>query len=260
MGMDLGSRVGIPTTTKDCHWSTDPPAFRSIQADHPPKGRKCICDCGHSPSVRCFPGSQASQFQLPELLFSRTELWYLWLGAIGHCGNTTIVVALHQGRQLQGLNSVRPQESRILRDIQSALQKTSQVVRNPFGLRLSHRAPGRQREPCRWPIQTTRLQYLLRKASGLTIGNRPSGTIWRPHASNYCSSGFLLLGCRRLGEASRPTSCRRHIYRGEGDSMGSGHKAIDLRGEDIRSCGRFSTWNSDKSIPWQPWVRSFWGS
>ena len=260
MGIDSGSRVGIPKTEQDLHWSTDPPAFRSGQANHSPNGCEWIRDCGHSQSVQCFRGSQASQFLLREALSSQTELRHLWSGAIGPCGNTKPVAALPRGRQSQGLNSVRPPVSRLLPDIQSDLQKTSQVVGNPFGLQLCYRGAGWQQGPCRWPIQTTRLRDWLREACGPTIGNRPSGTIWWPHASNYCGSGFWLLGCRHLSKASRLTSCRRHRYRGGGDSMVSRRGGIDLRGEDIRSCGQFSTPKCDKSIPWQSWVRSFWCS
>ena len=47
MGMDSGSRVGLPKTEKDLHRGTDPPAFRSGQADHSPNGREWIRNGGH---------------------------------------------------------------------------------------------------------------------------------------------------------------------------------------------------------------------
>jgi hypothetical protein len=74
MGMDSGSRLGVPETEKDLHRGTDPPAIRAAQANHSPTGREWIRDCGHSQSVGCVRGSQASQFQLPDVLSSRTEL------------------------------------------------------------------------------------------------------------------------------------------------------------------------------------------
>jgi len=154
MTMDFGSRVGVPETETDLHQGTNPPAFQSGQADHSPNRLQWILNCGHSQSVQCFPGSQASQYLPPEVLSSLTELQHLRSGAIGHCGNIEIVAALPRGPQLQGLNSVRRQESRILPDIQSTLHKTSQVAGNSFSLRLCHRAPGRQQEPGRRTIQT----------------------------------------------------------------------------------------------------------
>jgi len=260
MGMDSASRIGVPETDNDLHRGTDPPAFRSGQADHSGNGREWICDCGHSQPVRRFQGSQAGQFLLAEVLFSRTELRHLWSGAIGHRGNTKTVATLPRGRQSQGFNSVRPQESRILPDIQSTLQKTGQVVGSSFGFRLCHRALGRQQEPGWWPIQTARLQDRLWKACGMTVGNCLSGTIWRSHASNYRVPGFRPFGCRRLGEAGRLTNDRRNKYRHRGEPMERRRGSLDLRGEDIRSSGRFSMLKSDKPIPWQPSVRSFWSS
>jgi len=77
MGMDAASRIAVPETAKDLHQGTNPPAFRSGKADHSTNGHEWICDCGHSHSVQCFRGSQASQFLLPEVLSSRTELRHL---------------------------------------------------------------------------------------------------------------------------------------------------------------------------------------
>jgi len=74
MGTDSASRAGVPKTEKDLHQGTDHAASRAGQADHSPNGRKLIRDCSHSQSVRCFRGSQAGQFLLPEVLSSRTEL------------------------------------------------------------------------------------------------------------------------------------------------------------------------------------------
>jgi len=257
MGVDAASRIGVPETEKDLHQGTDPPPFRSGQADHSPNRRVWIRECGHSQSVRRIWGSQAGQFLLPEVLFSRTELRHLWSGAIGHPGNTKTVATLPRGRQSQSFNSAWPQQSRILPDIRSTLQKTSQVVGSSFRLRLCHWAPGRQQEPGRWPILTARLRDRLPQACGTTLGNGLSGTIQWSHASHHRGPGFRPLGCRRLGKACRPTNDRRPKYRQRGEPMESRRGSLDLRGEDIRSSGRFSTRKSDKSIPWQSWVRSF---
>jgi len=260
MGIESRSRDGVLETENDLHWGTDPPASRSGQADRSPNRWEWIRDSRHCQSVRCFEGSQASELLHPEARSSRTELRHLWSGSIGLCANTKTVGDSPRGHQLQGLNLVRPKDSRIVPDIQSTLQKTSQVVGYSFGLRHHHRTPGWHRRPCRWPVLTTRLRDRLRKACGLATGNCPSGTIWWPHASNCRGAGVWLLGCWHLGKASRPTSCRRHIFSGEGDSMGSCRRSIDLRGEHICSCGWFSTRTSHKSIPWHPWVRSSWSS
>jgi len=104
MGMDTGSRVGFWKTKKNIHWSTDPPSFWSGQCDYSRNGRERICDCAHSHSVWCCRGSQASQLLLPKVISSRTELWHLWSGAIGHCRNTKTVAALPRGGQLQDRN------------------------------------------------------------------------------------------------------------------------------------------------------------
>jgi len=144
---------------------------------------------------------------------------------------------------------VRPQESRILPDIQSTLQKTSWVVGNSFGLRLCHRPTGRQQQPGRWPIQTARLRDRLRKACGTTISHYPTGTIQRAHASNHHSPGLRPFDCRCLGEARRLTNDRWHRYRQRGKPIESRRGSLDLRGEDIRSSDRFSTGKSNQSIP-----------
>ena len=194
------------------------------------------------------------------MLFSQTDLRHLWSVAIGHRGKTETVATLPRGRQSQGVHSVPPQESRIFPDIQSALQKTSQVVRNSFGLRLCHWRPGPQQAAGRRPIRMAWLWDRPRKACGTTFSNRPSGTVRQSHASNYRGSDFGLLGGRHLGKACWPTNDRRHGSRESGVPMESWRGSVDLRGEDIRTSDRFSTRKSDKSIPWHPWVRSFWSS
>jgi len=67
-------------------------------------------------------------------------------------------------------------------------------------------APGRQQEPCWWPIQTTRLRDWPETACRTTIGNRLSGTIRQSHASNYRGAGSRRFGCRRVGEAFQPAN------------------------------------------------------
>ena len=260
MGMDAGSRIGVPETEKDLHRGTEPPAFRSSQADHSPNAREWIRDCGYSQPVKLFRGCQAGQFVLAEVLFSRTEFRHLWSGAIGHHGNTETVVTLPRGHQSQGLNSVQPQESRILPDIQSTLQKTSQVVGNSFGLVLCHRAPGRLQEPSPWPIQTGWIRDRLRKACGTSIGNRLSGNIRQAHDSNYLGPWFQSCCCRRVGEDCWPTNDMWLRYSQRGDPMESRRGSLVLRGEDMCSRDQFSAWKSVKSIPWQLCVQSFWSS
>jgi len=97
-------------------------------------------------------------------------------------------------------------------------------------------------------------------ARGSTLSDRLSGTIQWSQASIYRGSGYRILGCRCLGEVSPPTSCQQHEYQMKRESMERPRRGFDLRGEDIRSCSRFSTRKSDMSIPWKPWVRSFWSS
>jgi len=122
MGSDSGSQPGVPHTKNHLHSGSDPPAFRSGQSDHSPDRREWICDCRHAQPVRCFQGSQAGQFQFQEVLSSQTEVQQLWSGIIGTRGNTEIVAALPWSCHLQGFNSLQPQESRILLEIQSTLQ------------------------------------------------------------------------------------------------------------------------------------------
>jgi len=152
MGMDLGNQIVIPKTKKDLHRGTDPPAFRSSEVVHSRNWHQWIHDYGHPEPVRCIRCPQAGQLLLLEVLSSWTELWHLWLGTISHHGNTRTAMALPPRCLLQGLKSVRLQQSRILPDIQNTLQKTCQVVRNSFTLQLRHSTPGRHHEPCWWPV------------------------------------------------------------------------------------------------------------
>jgi len=143
---------------------------------------------------------------------SRTELWHLWLGAIGHHGNTKTVAALPWGHQLPDLNLVQPQESRILPCIQSDLQKPRQVVGNPFMLWLCYWAPGRQQEPCRYPIQVTRQWDQLWKACGTTFGYHVGGTIRQMHVTNHRGPGFQPIFHWSLSDAISQANCRLPWY------------------------------------------------
>jgi len=260
MATDSASQNGVPQTEKDLPGGTDPPTFSSGPADHSSNECKWICHCTHPQPVGCFRGSQSGQFLLPEVVFSWTELRHLWSRAIGHRGFTETVAALPQGRQLKGLNSVWPQESQILPDIQSANQKTSQVVGNPFDLSLCHPVPSRQLLHGRRPIPMAQLWDWLRKACGPTIANHISGTVPWSHASNHCGPGRWPFGCLCLGEASRQANCRWHRFRRKGERMENHCGGSDLQREYIHPCSQPPTRKSDKSISSQPWVWTFWSS
>jgi len=260
MGQAAASRSGIPETEDDHHRGTDPREFGLGEANHSSNGCVRICDCRHPQRLQYCRGSQAGRFPLPEVLVSLSELRRLWSGAISHCGNTKTVAALPRGHQLQGHHLVGLQQSRIHPDIQSALQVTSQVVRNSFGLRLCHWAPRGQQQACRWPVQMAWLRDRLWKAFGTTIGDCLSGAIRQSHATNHRGPGFRPFGCWCLGRASWRANCGSHKFQGRGEWMESRHGGSYQSRENIHSCGWPPTWKSHKSLSWQTRVRSFWSS
>jgi len=149
MATDWASRISVPETGTNLHRGTNPAVLWSPQSHHSPQGHDWICNFGVSESVWRFRNTQTGHFQLPDVHFTGIELQQWWTGAIGHDGNSKTVPTLPRTGQSQGFVSVRPYQCWVFPDIQSALQKTCQVVWVTFGLWHSHWTSGRQQWPGR---------------------------------------------------------------------------------------------------------------
>jgi len=171
MGMDPSGRRCISEAQEGIHRSTDPPALRSGKAYHPPDGRMRLRNRQYSQSIRQFRYSQTGQLLLAKMLSCRTELRHVRSGAYSHRGDLETMATLSRGSQSQHPDKMRPQESRVLPNVESALPDASEMGWDPFIIRLRYSTPGREKEPCRRTIKTTWLRRRLRKTYCTTLGN-----------------------------------------------------------------------------------------
>jgi len=149
MRMDPNGSAPISAAQDGIYWSSNLPAFRPSNAYHPPDGRKWLCNCWYSPPVQCCLYSQTRHLLLTKMLLCRTELSHICSGAPSHHGDFETMATLSQGSQSQNPDTVWPQESRVFRNVKSALLETSKMSGDPFFIRPCHPTLGRKQEPCK---------------------------------------------------------------------------------------------------------------
>jgi len=199
------------------------------------------------------------------MLSCQIELWHVRSGALGDCRDTETLETISLGRQSQGPDSVRPQESRVLPNLQSPRPKTGQVGGNPILLWLCHWTLRRKEIPGRWTIKKTRLRNRLLETDHATA-SRPSNyhrwTIRWPLSRNQHSSVYRSVGCRRETQGCWHSNCwffwpaKNWRTRGRTvQSMECHQWSSHLQRKDICTKGWPALQQSNKPFQWQRRIR-----
>jgi len=177
------------------------------------------------------------------MLSRRTELRHIWSGAPGNCEGNESMDTLSRGCQSQGPDAVRPQESQVLPNLESALPMTRQVGGSSILLRLRHWTIWRKENPGTWTIKVTGLWDRLRETDLATTGNLGNfhhWTLWWPRWRNQNSPGNRHVGCRRHIQDYRHSDRRyswpakyRETIRRTGQRMESHRRSSHLWKRDI---------------------------
>jgi len=191
--MDPKGKVQVPEARQGIYRSTDPPAYLPSKARHPPDRHKWFRNRRYSQPVRWFRNYQSIQLLLAKMLSCRTDLWHVWLGAIGHRGDFQVIATVSRGGKSYYPDTVRPHESRVFSTFKCALPETCEMGWNPVIIRLRYSTLGRKNKPCWWTIEMTWFWRRLRKTYCITLGN-PGGPHcwaiqWSP-TSDWGSSGY----------------------------------------------------------------------
>jgi len=124
VGMDSGWHTRISEDQNGFYWSTDPPALQLSKTDHSTDRWKRHHNQRPPQSVQQIWDSSPSELLLRKMVSCRTELRYIWLGDVGHCCHNETMESLSRGHQSEGPDPVRPQESQVFPNLQSALPTT----------------------------------------------------------------------------------------------------------------------------------------
>jgi len=102
-----------------------------------------------------FRHSQTGQLLLVKRLHSCTEVQHVQSGALSHWGDFEAMATLSRRSQSLVPDTASQLESRVMRNVNSALPEATEMGRDPLNIRLRDPTLGSKHEPCRRTITKT---------------------------------------------------------------------------------------------------------